>query len=70
MLARRAREFYEQGTAEALVGLPRDAARNFTRALRIFPDGWPGKTELLMARARVLSGLGKHEACAKVTVVV
>lgn len=66
LLAGRAREFYEQGAAEALVGFPRDAVRSFTRAMKIVPEGWAGMTELLMARARALSALGKHEACAKV----
>lgn len=66
LLAGRAREFAEQASAEAMVGMPREAARGFTRALRIVPNGWPGRSELLLARARVLSTLSKHEACATV----
>lgn len=66
ILVGRARVFAEQGTAEALAGMPREAARSFTRSLRVLPKGWVGVAELLLARARVLSALGKHEACAKV----
>ncbi|CAN0245412.1 unnamed protein product, partial [Laminaria digitata] len=68
LLVGRAREFAEQGTAEALVGRPREAVRSFTRALKIVPSGWGGGgggVEILLARAQVLSGLGKHEACAE-----
>lgn len=89
LLVGRAREFAEQGRAEALVGMPREAARSFTSALKIVAPrtaaaaaaatvvgipiaaggGWAAvKVELLMARAQVLSGLGKHEACAQVGV--
>lgn len=67
LLAEKAREFAEQAGAEALVGMPWQAARGFTRALRIVPKGASvGRVELLLARARVLSSLGKHEACAEV----
>lgn len=69
LLADRAREFAEQAAAEALVGMPWDAARGFTRALKIVPKVSAtkgGRVELLLARAQVLSSLGKHEACAEV----
>ncbi|CAN0108403.1 unnamed protein product, partial [Sphacelaria rigidula] len=68
LLADRAREFAEQAAAEALVGMPWDAARGFTRALKIVPKVSAtkgGRVELLLARAQVLSSLGKHEACAE-----
>ncbi|CAM9475704.1 unnamed protein product, partial [Hapterophycus canaliculatus] len=80
LLVGRVREFAEQGRAEALVGMPREAARSFTSALKIVAPrtaaaagmpiaaagGWAAvKVELLVARAQVLSVLGKHEACAQ-----
>eukprot|EP00903_Cladosiphon_okamuranus_P018795 g17290.t1 len=71
LLVGRAREFAEQGRAEALVGMPREAARSFTSAMKIVAPrtalpGWAAvKAELHMARAQVLSALGKHEACAE-----
>ena len=52
--------------------MPREAVRSFTRALKIVPNVWGrgagggGGVELLLARAQVLSRLGKHEACAEV----
>ena len=54
--------------------MPREAARSFTSALKIVAPrtalaGWAAvKAELHLARAQVLSGLGKHEACAEVRV--
>lgn len=68
LLADRAREFAEQAAAEALLGMPWQAAKGFTRALRIVPKGSAGRVELLLARAQVLSSLGKHEACAEVCI--
>ncbi|CAM9180703.1 unnamed protein product, partial [Ectocarpus fasciculatus] len=71
LLVGRAREFAEQARAEVLVGMPREAARSFTSALKIIAPttsmaGWASvKVELLLARAQVLSALGKHEACAE-----
>ncbi|CAM9305096.1 unnamed protein product, partial [Scytosiphon promiscuus] len=80
LLVGRAREFAEQGRAEALVGMPRQAAKSFSSALKIVAPrmaavagvpiasagGWAAvKVELLVARAQVLSVLGKHEACAQ-----
>ncbi|CAM9776830.1 unnamed protein product [Ectocarpus sp. 12 AP-2014] len=71
LLVGRAREFAEQARAETLVGMPREAARSFTSALKIVAPrtnmaGWASvKVELLLARAQVLSALGKHEACAE-----
>lgn len=69
LLVSRAREFAEQGTAEALVGLPREAVKSFSRALKIVPVGWSGVEELLLARAQLLFGLSKHQACAEVCAV-
>lgn len=72
LLVGRAREFAEQGRAEVLVGMPREATRSFSSALKIVAPrkvmrGWASvNVELLLARAQVLSGLGKHEACAEV----
>ncbi|CBJ26846.1 Heat shock protein 40 like protein [Ectocarpus siliculosus] len=61
----------QKARAETLVGMPREAARSFTSALKIVAPrtnmaGWASvKVELLLARAQVLSALGKHEACAE-----
>lgn len=58
-----------------LVGMPREATRSFSSALKIVAPrktmaGWASvNVELLLARAQVLSGLGKHEACAEVCFV-